>query len=229
MLTSQSSILTPKRLSQHVRSTICRRLTGRGHARCDVSVATRLGATREHVQATFRCRGWFYVFFIGARFPLTSIWALSVDSSSGVTTADVTMDMKLRFDVSTFAAVVVGELLNMAWNYDKLLLPKDLCRTGGYTASSFVVNLALAFVLQGIDNYNAHPISNWMDVLAVSLWVVGLYGFLECTENWNVPYTKVFLHGCHKFVIVVCMLTSMVVWREVVIFPYGDSFMDLIP
>ncbi|KAK2194077.1 hypothetical protein NP493_2g00036 [Ridgeia piscesae] len=117
----------------------------------------------------------------------------------------------------------------MAWNYDKLLLPSEACKSGSYTAASFVVNMTLAFVLQGIDNYNAHPIANWKDVFVVSLWVVSLYGFLECTENWNVPYMKIFLHSCHKFIIVVCMLTSMVVWREVVIFPYGDSFMDLIP
>ena len=66
-------------------------------------------------------------------------------------------------------------------------------------------------------------------MLVVSVWVVGLYGCLECAENWNVAYMKVFMHSCHKFVIVVCMLTSMVVLKDIVIFPYGDSFMDLIP
>ena len=46
--------------------------------------------------------------------------------------------------------------MNMAWNFDKLLIPSEACKNGGYTASSLVINTALAFVLQGIDKYVVH-------------------------------------------------------------------------
>ena len=57
--------------------------------------------------------------------------------------------------------------MNMAWNFDKLLLPTEACKNGGYTASSLVVNTALAFVLQGIDKY----VLCWAVVNVTLLWM----------------------------------------------------------